>query len=398
MAVAASGSLDTLLAYSIFLADSSMPEVTSVVGNSILEVGWLRVAAAIAVIVGFTVARGPIAKWFLQAVSAALSYFDFSFSDELRLAAQRGAELFIFSLGLLLGIALLDLQGQLGVFANKVSLSILIAAIFSAAFESAGLGAAVLASSKHSRRTMNAGWIEKILKVTAVVLGVASVLKVWGIDIGPILTGVGIAGAATALAAQDLFKNLIAGMSNMAEERFAVGDWIRAEGVAEGVVEDVSLRSTAVRQFDMTLVHIPNSALADAPLINVSKMRHRQIRATVKLHCGTTIEQLSQITKSVRTFLSGSNEFAQPPDARQNVHVAGFSDEAIDMLVYCFTKSTEFEAFLKARENLVLAIKAAVAHAGAEFAYESRSIFIREAPGDPSNRRDQPRREALELK
>ena len=268
----------------------------------------------------------------LQVVSAALRYFDFGFSDELRLAAQRGAELFVFALGLLLGIALLDLQGQLGIIANKVSFSILIAAIFSAAFESASLGAAVLASSKHSRRTMNAGWIEKILKVTAVVLGVASILKVWGIDIGPILTGVGIAGAATALAAQDLFKNLIAGMSNMAEERFAIGDWIRAEGVAEGIVEDVSLRSTAVRQFDMTLVHIPNSALADAPLINVSKMRHRQIRASVKLHCGTTVEQLSQITNSVRNFLSGSIEFVQPPAARQNVHVAGFSDEAIDML------------------------------------------------------------------
>jgi MscS family membrane protein len=362
-----------------------MPELTSVFGNPIQDVGWLQVAAAIAVVVALTVARGPIAKWLLQAVSAALRYFDFSFSEEMRLAAQRGAELFVFALGLLLGIALLDLQGQLGVIANKVSFSILIAAIFSAAFESASLGAAVLASSKHSRRTMNAGWIEKILKVTAVVLGVASVLKVWGIDIGPILTGVGIAGAATALAAQDLFKNLIAGMSNMAEERFAIGDWIRAEGVAEGIVEDVSLRSTAVRQFDMTLVHIPNSALADAPLINVSKMRHRQIRATVKLHCGTTVEQLSQIAKSVRNFLSGSNEFAQPPAARQNVHVAGFSDEAIDMLVYCFTESTEFEDFLKARESLVLAIRAAIADAAAEFAYESRSIIIRETPGDLSH-------------
>ena len=364
------------------MPDEVMSEFPTSTMANLLETDWWRVGAALGVVLVFTVARRPIAKLFLSAIRACLSYFEFDVSDDLRLAVQRGAELFVFSLGLIAAIALVDFQGPLGDISNKISMSVLVIAIFSAAFESATLGAAVIAGSSRTRRTMNAGWIEKILKVIAVVLGIASVLGVWGIDIGPMLTGVGIAGAATALAAQDLFKNLIGGMSNMAEERFVIGDWIRAEGVAEGVVEDVSLRSTAVRQFDMTLVHIPNSALANAPLINVSKMKHRRIRVSVKLHCSTKLDQLSSITDSIRTFLSTSSEFAQPPAAAQHVVIESFSDEAINMLVYCFTRSTNLGDFLGAQESLMFAIRHAVTQANAKFAFESRNLTIQDAPDD----------------
>ena len=55
-------------------------------------------------------------------------------------------------------------------------------------------------------------WIIRIAKIAFVVLGGATILELWGIAVGPIIAGLGLFGVAVALGAQDLFKNLIAGL------------------------------------------------------------------------------------------------------------------------------------------------------------------------------------------
>ena len=81
------------------------------------------------------------------------------------------------------------------------------------------------------------GWIIKSLKILIFILGLAAVLELWGIKIGPIIAGLGLFGVAVALGAQDLFKNLISGILVLVEKRFKIGDWILVEGVIEGIVE-----------------------------------------------------------------------------------------------------------------------------------------------------------------
>jgi MscS family membrane protein len=81
------------------------------------------------------------------------------------------------------------------------------------------------------------GWIVKSLKILIFILGLAAVLELWGIKIGPIIAGLGLFGIAVALGAQDLFKNLISGILVLVEKRFKIGDWILVEGIIEGIVE-----------------------------------------------------------------------------------------------------------------------------------------------------------------
>jgi MscS family membrane protein len=78
------------------------------------------------------------------------------------------------------------------------------------------------------------GWIIKSLKILIFILGLAAVLELWGIKIGPIIAGLGLFGVAVALGAQDLFKNLISGILVLVEKRFKIGDWISVDGVIEG--------------------------------------------------------------------------------------------------------------------------------------------------------------------
>ena len=116
------------------------------------------------------------------------------------------------------------------------------------------------------------GWIIKSLKILIFILGAAAVL-VMGDKIGPIIAGPGLFGVAVALGAQDLFKNLISGILVLVEKRFKMGDWIRVEGIIEGIVERIGFRSTVIRKFDKSLAIIPNFKFAENAVINVVKLQ-----------------------------------------------------------------------------------------------------------------------------
>jgi MscS family membrane protein len=347
--------------------------------SKLAEMDWERIIFAVIVISVITLARRFLADRSLKLLRAAAQRFGIQINDKLRDALQPAGEMFVFALGLLVTIKIIEPPGQIAIVAEKIAVSILVASLFYGAYKSTQLSATFLQSQSSKRHSMDLGWIEQILRVISFILGIASVLKIWGIDLGPMVTGVGVAGAAVALAAQDLVKNFVGGMSNMAERRFDVGDWIRAEGVVEGVVENVALRSTAIRRFDMALAHVPNGELANAPLVNVSKMKHRRISLTVKLHYATSVDQLASIANSIKSYISSSSKFAQPPAASQHVRVDEFSDTAINLLVYCFTLSTAYGDYLEIKEDLIFEIKRAVNESSARFAYESRTLYIENA-------------------
>lgn len=355
---------------------------------TLAELDWARILISGAIIVIVTTIRGTLARSSLNLLSMILRQFDISFAKSFRVTIQPATEMLVFSLGLIAALGLAQPPGPIGVVFERFAMSFLVASLFYGAYASCHLGAGLLHGRSPHNETMSAAWLERILRVAAVTLGVVSVLRVWGMDLGPMLTGVGIAGAAAALAAQDLFKNFVGGMSNMAEKRFKVGDWIRAEGVVEGIVEDIALRSTAVRQFDMSLVHVPNGDLANAPLINVSTMRHRRISMTAKLHYGTSVEQLSRITGAIKAYIAKGPPFVQPPEASQYVRIDDFSETSIDLLIYCFTLSTSFDDYLNAKEGLIFEIMGAVADAGAQFSHESQTFFIEYAADNGARESD----------
>ena len=85
-------------------------------------------------------------------------------------------------------------------------------------------------------------WIFRTLKFVAYLIGVVSVLELWGVDAASIIAGLGLFSVALALGAQNFFKNLIGGLLIIGEKRFKQGDWINIEGVAEGEVEKIDFK------------------------------------------------------------------------------------------------------------------------------------------------------------
>ena len=225
-------------------------------------------------------------------------------------------------------------------------------------------------------------WLIKAIRIAAMLIGAATILQIWGIQVAPIIAGAGLFGVAVALGAQDLFKNLIAGMLILGEKRFRKGDWIRVEGVVEGTVENIGFRSTIIRRFDKAPVMVPNTNLSDTAVTNFSGMTHRRIYWKIGVEYRTTVDQLRQIRDEMEHYIVESPEFASPKDVSTFVRIDRFSDSSIDIMLYCFTKTTNWGEWLEIKEQLAFHIKQIVEGAGSGFAFPSQSLYIEAIPSE----------------
>ena len=218
------------------------------------------------------------------------------------------------------------------------------------------------------------GWIIKSLKVLIFILGLAAVLELWGIKIGPIIAGLGLFGVAVALGAQDLFKNLISGILVLVEKRFKIGDWILVEGIIEGIVEKIGFRSTTIRKFDKSLAIIPNFQFAENAVVNVSETSNWLISWIITLQYDTTVDQLKTIRNEIENYINKSEDYNASIGVA--VRIDKFSDSSIDMYVRCFTKTDSWNEWLSVKEKLAIEIKQIVEKNKASFAFPSQSIYI----------------------
>ena len=219
-------------------------------------------------------------------------------------------------------------------------------------------------------------WIVRSLKYLIIFLGIVAVLEVWGIKIGPVIAGLGLFGVAVALGAQDLFKNLISGIMILLEKRFHIGDVISVPGHTEGTVEHIGFRSTLIIKFDSTPITIPNYIFAEAPILNYTNRSNRRINWIIGLEYNSSIAQIKSLTDHIYKYLNDSEDFTVNENFKAFVRLDKFNDSSIDILVYCFTSTNDWESFLEIKENLAMEIKNQVELLKLNFAFPSHSIYI----------------------
>jgi len=219
-------------------------------------------------------------------------------------------------------------------------------------------------------------WIVRSLKYLIIFLGIVAVLEVWGIKIGPVIAGLGLFGVAVALGAQDLFKNLISGIMILLEKRFHIGDVISVPGHTEGTVEHIGFRSTLIRKFDSTPITIPNYIFAEAPILNYTNRTNRRINWIIGLEYNSNLNQIKEFTDFVSNYLNESSNFVVNENFKAFVRLDKFNDSSIDILIYCFTSTNDWDTFLKIKEELAMQIKNKIESIGLNFAFPSQSIYI----------------------
>ncbi len=110
-----------------------------------------------------------------------------------------------------------------------------------------------------------------VLSLALLAMSIIYILDLWGIQIAPLLAGLGIAGLAVALALQPILSNVFSGASMIFDQSVRVGDLVYLEdNKVQGKIEKIGLRSTRVRSFDNEYIIIPNTKLANSIIQNVA--------------------------------------------------------------------------------------------------------------------------------
>lgn len=348
---------------------------TGVLGHNVGDV-----LTALAIFGIFYVLRGLFTRFVIAIADRWVERTQTKIDDYIRDAIRNPLRFLFLALGFFFATEYLDFEDTTGQIAENLNRSLIIVAIFWAIYNCVGPVSQGLRLLERVLTPEILDWLVAGAKTAVVLVAIATILQTWGIQVAPIIAGLGLFGVAVALGAQDLFKNLIGGMSILIERRFGFGDWIKVDGVVEGTVEKIGFRSTLVRQFDKAPVYVPNQHLSDNSVINYSAMTARRISWKIGVEYRTTHDQLCRIVSDIENYLKSTEDFVQPPLAPLFVRVDSFNASSIDIMVYCFTKTIVWGEWLAVKEALAYRIKQIVEGAGTGFAFPSQSIYVETLP------------------
>ena len=341
-----------------------------------------RITVAVFIVLGFLIIRRLFSRIVVQRIGLLTQKTSTPLDDKALAVLQKPAGFIPVVLGVYFATDYLNLSGDLEIFADRSIRSLIVFVIFWSLVRLLQPLSVLLRGLEKILSTPMVEWLIKTVNIAFIFIGGATILEIWGIRIGPIIAGFGLFGVAVALGAQDLFKNLISGILVIGEKRFHPGDWIRVDGVVEGTVETIGFRSTVVRRFDKAPVFVPNSKLADNSAINFSAMTHRRIYWVIGVEYRTTIDQLRTIRDQIEAYILESEAFAHPPEVPTFVRIDRFGESAIDIMLYCFTRTTVWGEWLELKEQLAYRVKEIVEGAGTGFAFPSQSVYVEALPND----------------
>jgi small-conductance mechanosensitive channel len=164
------------------------------------------------------------------------------------------------------------------------------------------------------------------LRVTLITLMILMVLQEIGLKIGPILAGAGIVGLAFGFGGQYLIRDLISGLFIILENQYRIGDVINI-GSTGGLVEDISLRKTTLRDMDGTVHHVPHGEIKEVSNLSKDFARvHLDIGISYSTNLEHVIEVINRVGKELAEDPVFKDSIISPP---MFLRVNEFADSAI---------------------------------------------------------------------
>ncbi|MDQ2720334.1 MAG: mechanosensitive ion channel family protein [Bacteroidota bacterium] len=175
-------------------------------------------------------------------------------------------------------------------------------------------------------------FFKDFIKVIIIIFGIIFILKYsFRVDIGNLLTGLSIVGAALALSARESLENLIASFIIFFDKPFETGDIVQVKEV-KGTVERIGLRSTRIRTVEKSLVTVPNKQMVDSILDNWSSRDFVRNQVDTQLSPNTSAENLENAVNGIKEILSHQGEIKS-----YNVHLQEITKDSALIISVFFT-------------------------------------------------------------
>ena len=222
----------------------------------------------------------------------------------------------------------------------------------------------------------------RALKAAIGLMAVLATLDSFGLDITAIIAGLGVGGLAVALAAQKTLENVFGGVTILADQPVRPGEFCRF-GDQIGTVEEIGLRSTRVRTLGRTLITVPNAEFSTLQIENFAARDRILLNFTLGLRYETTPDQMRHVLVGIRELLYAHPRIDRDP---LRARFVGLGDFSLDVEIYCYVNTRDWNDFLAVREDVFLRVLDAVAESGAGFAFPSQTAYLTQDEGTDGER------------
>ena len=211
-----------------------------------------------------------------------------------------------------------------------------------------------------------------VLDVALILITLLYVLSLWGIEIGPLLATLGIAGLAVALALQPILSNIFSGASVVLDRSVRVGDLVTipSENI-EGKIEKIGLRSARILTFDNEHIVIPNNKLAEGVIRNVALPEPKtRIALPVGVAYGSDVAKVKKIILNEVKKIKGLSK-----DPAPHVKFIEMGDSSLNFKVYFYVET--YDIRLSAKDEANTLIYNALNKAGIEIPFPQMDVHLR---------------------
>jgi len=289
----------------------------------------------------------------------------------LALLVSRTSRLFLFVLALALASTQVELPRNVG--------RVVQGALVVTFWLQVGLWSMAAVRYRIDRRARRDGRLDPSLASSINIIVFVAELLVWtmalllaldnlGVQIGPLLAGLGIGGIAVALAVQSVLGDLLASLSIALDKPFGVGDAIQVDDIV-GTVEHIGVKSTRLRSLTGEQIIVSNTDLLKARVRNNGRMRERRASFVVNVSYTTPPEKLRAIPAAVEEIVK-----AQPGTRFDRCHLLSFGDWSLRYEVVFWMTTPDYAAYADVQQAINIAIVERFQQMGIEFGFPSRAF------------------------
>jgi small-conductance mechanosensitive channel len=195
-----------------------------------------------------------------------------------------------------------------------------------------------------------------------------------GIQIKPLLAGLGIGGIAVALAAQNILGDLFASLSITLDRPFVIGDSLSVDEF-NGTVEYIGVKSTRLRSVNGEQIIIPNSNLLSSRVRNNARMQERRVVLNLSVDQETPREALRKIPEQLRALIQSYR------DVRfDRSHFAKIGATSFDFEAVYFVLTPDYTRHMDILQEINLRIIESFEREGVHFAQPSQRLLLEQSP------------------
>jgi small-conductance mechanosensitive channel len=240
----------------------------------------------------------------------------------------------------------------------------------------------------HRRETRNgdarlSGTMDVVLFVLGLVIWMVVALLAMenlGINVGPLIAGLGVGGIAIALAVQAILGDLFASLSIALDKPFVIGDTLRVDPF-EGTVEQIGIKSTRLRSITGEQIVIANADLLKSRVRNLGRASERRALFTLNLSYDTAPAKLELVPKLVADAVA-----AYPGTRFVHCMLRELGESALLFEVCFFVENTPARTLPAALDQVNRLVLQSFAANGIDFAYPTRTLWLRDPRGEAPER------------